>query len=189
MCVCVLCAFSPLSAWPPGFHTTTRELQTCTFDPVFQNTTKKPREDPRERQKEREWSGRGIKKRKILGPPTLRDRTDCETIIFGQKWIGQKWSNKDGQKRIGQKRSQPMAQPVRLRFAAHWGSWADCLQVVKAGHPMISGMMVKALADRSPTIQVVLFCERTLHDSGFDAPNWEDLAEGVRPHQDESQVH
>ena len=78
---------------------------------------------------------------------------------------------------------------VRLRFAAHWGSWADCLHTVKARHPMISGMMVRALAsaDRSPTIQAVLSCERTLRDSGFDAPNWEDLAEGARPHQDESQ--
>ena len=78
---------------------------------------------------------------------------------------------------------------VHLRFAAHWGSWADCLHMVKARHPMISGMMVRALAsaDRSPTIQAVLSCERTLRDSGFDAPNWEDLAEGARPHQDESQ--
>ena len=78
---------------------------------------------------------------------------------------------------------------VRLRFAAHWGSWADCLHMVKARHPMISGMMVRALAsaDRSPTIQAVLSCERTLRDSGFDAPKWEDLAEGARTHQDESQ--
>ena len=47
---------------------------------------------------------------------------------------------------------------VRLRFAAHWGSWADCLHMVKARHPTISGMMVRALAtaDRSPTIQAVL---------------------------------
>ena len=54
---------------------------------------------------------------------------------------------------------------------------------------MNSGMMVRALAsaDRSPTIHAVLSCERTLCDSGFDAPNWEDLAEGASPHQDESQ--
>ena len=39
---------------------------------------------------------------------------------------------------------------VHLRFAAHWGSWADCLHMVKARHA-ISGMMVRALAtaDRS----------------------------------------
>ena len=78
---------------------------------------------------------------------------------------------------------------VRLRFAAHWSSWADCLHMVKARHSMISGTMVRALAsaDRSPTIQAVLSCERTLRVSGFDAPNWEDLAEGARPHHDESQ--
>ena len=36
---------------PPGFHTTTRELQTCTFQgPGASNTTKIPRKDPQERE-------------------------------------------------------------------------------------------------------------------------------------------
>ena len=36
---------------PPGFHTTARELQTCTFwGPGASNTTKFPREDPQERE-------------------------------------------------------------------------------------------------------------------------------------------
>ena len=38
---------TPASSGPPGLHTTTRELQTCTFDDpaALPNTTKKPRED------------------------------------------------------------------------------------------------------------------------------------------------
>ena len=38
---------------PPGLHTTTRELQTCTFErPSASNTTKIPREDPQRGKKE-----------------------------------------------------------------------------------------------------------------------------------------
>ena len=55
------------------FHTTTRELQSCTFDGSgASNTTKIPRKDPqRERQKERTWWLKR-RKREILGLPTLR---------------------------------------------------------------------------------------------------------------------
>ena len=47
-----LCETSAASG-PPGFHTTTRELQTCTFDPSASHTTRKPREDPQRETKER----------------------------------------------------------------------------------------------------------------------------------------
>ena len=51
---------------PPGFHTTAREFQTCTFKgPGASNTTKIPREDPqreREREKERRWGQEREKK-------------------------------------------------------------------------------------------------------------------------------
>ena len=154
----------------------------------FKNTTKKPREDPRERQKKREWSGRGIKKRKILAHPPFGAAQIVKPSFLAKNGLAKSGQIKMAKNGLAKNGLSPWHN-VRLRFAAHWGSWADCLQVVKARHPMISGMMVKALADRSPTIQAVLSCERTLRDSGFDAPNWEDLAEGVRPHQDESQVH
>ena len=43
------CRVKPRSG-PPGFHTTTRELQTCTFQgPGASNTTKIPRKDPEKR--------------------------------------------------------------------------------------------------------------------------------------------
>ena len=79
--------------------------------PALQNTTKIPREDPQEteRQKEQKWSGRGKKKTQNWPPPgpppfglpTVLGPHFCN---LGQKWTGQKWT---GPKRIGQKRSQP----------------------------------------------------------------------------------
>ena len=67
---------------PSGLHTTARELQTCTFQgPGASNTTKIPRKDPQEREKERKWRRERGKKSEILGPapfgappegPTLR---------------------------------------------------------------------------------------------------------------------
>ena len=57
-------------AGPPGFHTTARELQTCTFERTgASNTTKIPRKRPKEREKRRKnCGGREKKKRKNLGP-------------------------------------------------------------------------------------------------------------------------
>ena len=59
---------------PRGSHTTTQELQTCTFEsPGASNTTQNPREDPQRGEKNEFCGGTGKKKREILGPtPTLR---------------------------------------------------------------------------------------------------------------------
>ena len=56
--------------FPPGFHTTTRELQTRTLKGSgASNTTKIPREDTqRERKKKRKWGREREKKREILSP-------------------------------------------------------------------------------------------------------------------------
>ena len=57
---------------PPGLHTTTRELQLCTFKgPGASNTTKIPREDPREREKARKWGREMEKKARNFGPPAF----------------------------------------------------------------------------------------------------------------------
>ena len=67
----VLCD-PPAACRPLGFHTTARELQTCTFEgPGASNTTTIPREDPRERKKERKWGRERGKKVQNLGPPTF----------------------------------------------------------------------------------------------------------------------
>ena len=66
----------PHQTGPPGFTRQTQELQTCTFHgPGASNTTKIPREDPREGRKERIlWREREQKARNF-GPPTLRAPT------------------------------------------------------------------------------------------------------------------
>ena len=65
---------TPAAPTRPGrrsSHTTTRELQTCTFErPGATNTTKIPRKRPKERAKrlKKTVAGEGTKKREILGP-------------------------------------------------------------------------------------------------------------------------
>ena len=60
----------PHQTGPPGLHTTTRELQTCTFERTgASNTTKIPRKRPKEREKRIKNCGGREKKREILGPP------------------------------------------------------------------------------------------------------------------------
>ena len=72
-----------------GLHTTTRELQTCTFErPGASNTTKIPREDPpREGRKNEIFGGRKKKSAKFWAPhpsgPTLRAPTFRAPIFSG----------------------------------------------------------------------------------------------------------
>ena len=69
LCLCVF-----VCVGPPGFRTTARELQTCTFQgPNASKTPPKIHEKtPREGRKERILRRERKKKREILGPPTLR---------------------------------------------------------------------------------------------------------------------
>ena len=61
---------APAALKPPGFHTTTRELQTFTFKGSgASNTTKIPRADTQIDTKRAKWSREREKKREILGPP------------------------------------------------------------------------------------------------------------------------
>ena len=59
------------SAFSHGFHTTARELQTCTIQgPDVSNTTKIPRKDPkRQKEKRKLWREKGKKKARNFGPP------------------------------------------------------------------------------------------------------------------------
>ena len=62
---------------PSGLHTTTRELQTCTLErPGASNTTKIPRENPREGRKERIFTaGEEQKSAKFWAPHTSEPHT------------------------------------------------------------------------------------------------------------------
>ena len=65
------------SGGPPGFHTTARELQTCTFQGTYaskhhQNSTRRP---PKRHRNSETVAGKGRKSAKFLAPPTLRGPT------------------------------------------------------------------------------------------------------------------
>ena len=67
---------APAAPKPPGLHTTTRELRTCTFQgPSASNTTKIQRKDPQEMERRMKKAGEGKKKARNFGPPTLRGPT------------------------------------------------------------------------------------------------------------------
>ena len=68
----------PIHFWPmlvvggPGLHTTSQELQTCTFQgPGASNTNQISTRKHPEREKERKWWLKREKKARNFGPPTL----------------------------------------------------------------------------------------------------------------------
>ena len=87
----------------PGFHTTVRELQTCTFQvPGASNTTKIPREDLQEREeRKKNVAEEGKKKARKFWAPTLRGPTirrptfaqtgNSQKVVWAKSGLGQKW--------------------------------------------------------------------------------------------------
>ena len=92
------------AAGPPGLHTTTRELQTCTFERPGVETTKFPREDPQRRKKRTNFAAREGKQSAkfwaphpsnhhflgpwgptLLHPPTTTQNTQKKLNIFFKK--------------------------------------------------------------------------------------------------------
>ncbi len=53
---------------PPGLHTTTQELQTCTFDGPWPSNTKIPRKEPQEREERMNTVAGEGKKARNFGP-------------------------------------------------------------------------------------------------------------------------
>ena len=78
----------------------------------------------------------------------------------------------------------------RVRFAAHWASWADCLPVLRARLPGVAAQMLAQLQNPDapgtlPCIRDADMSARILRADGFAAPTWEQLFEGLRPEQPE----
>ena len=76
----------------------------------------------------------------------------------------------------------------RMRFAAHWASWADCLPVLRARLPGIAAQLLGMLqnpdaAESLPCIRDVDTAARILRADGFATPAWQELYEGLRPEQ------
>ena len=72
----------------------------------------------------------------------------------------------------------------RTRDAAHWGSWADCLEMIKIRHPDVAKRIVQGMATRSSRcFQAVEEAASRLRLMGVDTPNWEVLSAGLRPEE------
>ena len=72
----------------------------------------------------------------------------------------------------------------RTRDAAHWGSWADCLEMIKIRHLDVARRIVQGMATRSSRcFQAVEEAASRLRLIGVDTPNWEVLSAGLRPEE------
>ena len=80
-----------------------------------------------------------------------------------------------------------LASAVLSRSAACWASWADCLPMVKARHPVIARELLHALDDQGGGIHInsASSSRDQLIGMGFLAPTWVDVANGVRPRRDD----
>ena len=70
----------------------------------------------------------------------------------------------------------------RMCDAAHWSSWADCLEMVQNRHPHIAHAILGGLATRTPGyLRAVQESGDRLRGVGVQVPSWEALAAGLRP--------
>ena len=70
----------------------------------------------------------------------------------------------------------------RTRDAALWRSWADSLEMIRAGHPEVASREVKGVAARSSMcLGSVADSAERLKTMGAKIPSWEALAGSVRP--------
>ena len=73
---------------------------------------------------------------------------------------------------------------TRVRNAAYWGSWADCLEMVFVRHPQIAEHIVGGMYQRIPgCLRSAQLSADKLRQVGVATPSWEALAAGLRPEQ------
>ena len=65
----------------------------------------------------------------------------------------------------------------RLRHAAHWASWADCIGMMHQRHPAVAWTIIEAIESTNPTdtAQGVVSSMESLRAVGFTIPSWEEL--------------
>ena len=62
---------------------------------------------------------------------------------------------------------------VRLRYAAHWASWTDCIRMVQQRHPIVARTIIEAVEadDPAQTAQGVVSSINSLRTAGFVIPS------------------
>ena len=72
----------------------------------------------------------------------------------------------------------------RVRDAAHRGSWADCLEMIKVRHPNVATKVVRGFSQAlSQCCKAVRDAVSRLQAVGLKTPSWEALAAGLRPEE------
>ena len=73
-----------------------------------------------------------------------------------------------------------------------WSSWADCMPMIHARHPVVSTFVIQQLSDGDVGYHVgaLAACQQHLRREGFEVLGWRDLAAGLRPgvRQDEERT-
>ena len=71
----------------------------------------------------------------------------------------------------------------RTREAVHWASWADCLAMVRARHPIVAARIIWEMGRFTPVacLEDVQACALALGAVGIELPSWSELANGARP--------
>ena len=74
----------------------------------------------------------------------------------------------------------------RTSHAAYWGSWVDCLAIIRHLHEHVAVTMAEALSH--PPVSCCAFHRRRrsrqfLTGVGFESPDWVSLLNGLRPRQ------
>ena len=80
---------------------------------------------------------------------------------------------------------------TRVRQAAYWSSWADCLPMVHLGHPVVAATLVAQLSGNLETrfLSAVREAKHELAVAGFESPSWQAIACGARPARREPEDH
>ena len=75
-----------------------------------------------------------------------------------------------------------LSSAVRLRFAAHWASWADCIRMVHQRHPSVARTIIDAVEANDPAqaAQGVVSSINSLRSAGFVIPSWDEGKDPIK---------
>ena len=69
----------------------------------------------------------------------------------------------------------------RIRQAATWASWADCLEMVQARHPTVAAAMIEGITRNTQgCMGSVAQSAHALEEIGTEVPSWTALSQGAR---------
>ena len=74
---------------------------------------------------------------------------------------------------------------TRVSGPAHWASWADCLPMIHARHPLVATVLHHLEGAVTPCLSEAREIVHGLVRVGFEPPSWRDVVAGARPSKNE----